>query len=347
MTSDMQSPDGSTAVRLAPERVRISSPGELIAAVPYLLGFVPADSLVVVVLGGARHEVVLVQRGDLGGLTPGVQAQLAGAARRSGGDSAALILFGAVGEQATAWSVGSRLEAEGVRLLDVLRVHDGRWTSLLCDDPSCCPPGGRPLPEAGTTVGEATLAYLGLTVEPGREQVADRLAPDPPERRAAVRAELDRVPDGSPADDLDAVRAAIRRVPDGPVAPEQAARCLAAIADFRVRDCLLDTSVRADADAAARLWAELTRCAPDGYVAPAAVMVAAAAYLAGEGVLAAVALERAQTDDPDHVLAAQLSMLLANGFPPADIRRVLVRSARESRRRLRGARAGAARADSS
>jgi hypothetical protein len=340
MTYDKQFRVDSTAARPAPERVRIGSPGELIAAVPYLLGFVPVDSLVVVVLGGSRHEVVLVQRGDLAGLTPRVQAQLAGAARQSGGDSAAVILFGDVGEQAVAWSVGSRLEAAGIRLLDVLQVRDRRWTSLLCDDPTCCPPEGRPLPEVGTTVGEATLAYLGLTVEPGRDQVADRLAPDPPERRAAVRAELDRVPDGSPSDGLDLVRAAIRRAPDGPVSPVLAAQCLAAIADFRVRDCLLDTSVRADADAAARLWAELTRCAPDGSVAPAAVLVAAAAYVAGEGVLAAVALERAQSDDPDHVLAAQLSMLLANGFPPADIRRVLVRSARESRRRLRGVGAG-------
>jgi hypothetical protein len=231
--------------------------------------------------------------------------------------------------------VAYRLKAAGIRLLDLLQVRDRRWTSLLCDDPTCCPPEGQPLPEVGTTAGEATLAYLGLTVEPGRDQVADRLAPDPPERRAAVRAELDRVPDGSPTDGLELVRAAIRRAPDGPVPPALAAQCLAAIADFRVRDCLLDTSVRADADAAARLWAELTRCAPDGSVAPAAVLVAAAAYVAGEGVLAAVALERAQSDDPDHVLAAQLSMLLANGFPPADIRRVLVRSARESRRRLR------------
>ncbi len=333
MALDKQPSRGSTAVQ--PPRVRVNSPAELIAAVPYLLGFVPVDSLVVVVLGGPRHEVVLVQCVDLAGLTDPVQAQLAGAARRCRGDAAALILFGDSGEQVTAWAVGSRLEAVGVRLLDVLHVRDGRWTSLLCDDPTCCPPEGRLLPQAGTTVGEATLAFLGLTVEPGREQVAQRLAPDPPERRAEVSAALQALPPGTVREGLAVVQDAVRRPPEGPLDAALAARCLAAVSDYRVRDCLLDSSVGADAPAAARLWAELTRCAPDGFVAPAAVLAAAAAYVAGEGVLAAVALERAAADDPDHTLAGQLSLLLSHGVPPAEVRRVLVRSARESRRRLR------------
>src|SRR4051794_38845063 len=37
------------------------------------------------------------------------------------------------------------------QLLDFLLVRDDLWWSLLCDDPQCCPPEGRYLPDAPST----------------------------------------------------------------------------------------------------------------------------------------------------------------------------------------------------
>lgn len=34
----------------------------------------------------------------------------------------------------------------GLHVLDALAVYRGRWHSYECDDPACCPPGGKPLP---------------------------------------------------------------------------------------------------------------------------------------------------------------------------------------------------------
>jgi hypothetical protein len=48
------------------ERVRVRDPGELLAALPYLLGFHPRDSLVVIAFDGpSGRRVGLTQRVDL------------------------------------------------------------------------------------------------------------------------------------------------------------------------------------------------------------------------------------------------------------------------------------------
>ena len=48
----------------APVRLRLSSPADILAAVPYLLGFSPQQSLVVICLHG--KEIKLTMRVDIG-----------------------------------------------------------------------------------------------------------------------------------------------------------------------------------------------------------------------------------------------------------------------------------------
>src|SRR4051812_6238144 len=61
-SSDRQGP-----VMAAPDMpvVRLTSPGEIAAAVPHLCGFLPSESLVAVSLRGERHRIGLCMRLDL------------------------------------------------------------------------------------------------------------------------------------------------------------------------------------------------------------------------------------------------------------------------------------------
>jgi uncharacterized protein DUF4192 len=78
------------------------------------------------------------------------------------------------GEQVTLVADALRGHAPGQDILigDCLRVHDGRYWSYLCTEPSCCPPDGVPLGHtarlAASVLGAVMLqpaASLGAVAE--------------------------------------------------------------------------------------------------------------------------------------------------------------------------------------
>lgn len=129
-------------------RVRLSSPADILAAVPHLLGFHPAQSLVVIGAGGPRDRVKLGFRYDL------PDPPHAGIARRIA-EHAAGILAGHRATTVIAVGYGpGRLVTPlldvftavarqgGLAVRELLRVEDGRYWSYLCQDVNCCPAGG-------------------------------------------------------------------------------------------------------------------------------------------------------------------------------------------------------------
>jgi hypothetical protein len=66
-----------------------------------------------------------------------------------------------------------------------------------------------------------------------------------------------------------------------------------------------------------RLWADLTRLAPPGYVAAPASLLAFVAWQAGDGALANVALDRALADNRRYSMARLLRRALDSGAPPS------------------------------
>jgi hypothetical protein len=64
----------------------------------------------------------------------------------------------------------------GLDLKDALLVTEGRWWSLMCTDPDCCPIAGIVIPDE-TTVLEALRVRQGLAaVAVSRDDVRDRYA---------------------------------------------------------------------------------------------------------------------------------------------------------------------------
>ncbi|MDW3850923.1 DUF4192 domain-containing protein [Micromonospora sp. BRA006-A] len=173
-----------------PARLSVRSPADMVAAVPYLLGFHPADSVVVVAVRGRR--VVFAARGDLPapGADPGPAARhLAQVVARQDADAATVVGYGpAARVTGIVDAIGDALTATGLVVLDALRVTDGRWWSYLCAEPSCCPPEGTPYDPAASQVSAAAV-FAGQVALPDRAALAAQVSPlDGPVRLAMRRA---------------------------------------------------------------------------------------------------------------------------------------------------------------
>lgn len=340
-------PATGTAGR-AVDRLVLSTPDAFLASVPHMVGFDCADSVVLVGLGPNPDDpadrsgmVRLVQRfdtpppdtpaGDLASIARSAAEPMA----RSGSTEVIVAVFGATpapgAELPSAVLVDellARVDDAGLGVRDAL-FTDGtsRW-SYGCDNPGCCPPEGRVIPESTRTLVAAEFAGVGAAMAPSRAALADEIAPDPA-RIAAVESFADgqAAPrDAAATAGLEAWRdsaldhlARLARDTDTPVGPRDGAAALQGLKDIRVRDTFLwdmaqpGTDTRAVSD---RL-ADLVRCAPPGQVAPAATALAIAQWSNGDGARANVALDRAHTDDPDYSLAHLVGAALRSGLPPS------------------------------
>ncbi|GAA0365269.1 DUF4192 domain-containing protein [Microbispora corallina] len=321
----------------------LSTPADILAAVPYLIGFHPADSLVVT--GFAGPSLRLSTRWDLPP-DPGDLDRLVPLLRREGVTTTFVVGYGSGALVTPAVDEALRLlGGAGIAVAEALRSEDGRYWSYSCGSASCCPAEGTPYdPSVSHVAAEAVLH--GLVALPGRGALRASVEPQTgPAMRAATRCTAAALrarfaalndPDarcekarGRPgADPLAAalvsegtarVRAAIARYESGGrLGDDDAARLGFDLALIRVRDeawTLID-----DRDVHVDLWRDLTRRLEPRYVAPAASLLAAAAWQRGECALAGMALDRALAADPGYSMALLLRQALAHLMSPAALR---------------------------
>lgn len=302
----------------------LASPAAAIAAIPSLLGFAPTSSLVL--LWVRDGSLALTQRIDLPDGPTAPVAWLDACVVHAGAPAArqALAVVFAPRGRADALPAAraidqleARLAEEGVDLLDALLADGDRWFSYRCDG-ACCPREGRVLEPALRDRIAATFALEGVASFPDRASVVASMARDDDAERA-MRRRLPREPRVWTERARSSVLAGpLRAVLDGTeLAPAQAARVLAGLVDIRVRDTMLwRLSRRDDPRIALSGLIGVLRAAPDGYVAPVATVTAIAAWLAGDGARAVIALDRALADDPRHSLALLVEAALRAGLPP-------------------------------
>jgi hypothetical protein len=334
----------------APITARIGNPAQLITALPYLLGFHPRDSLVVVTLRpGAPPAVGLVLRADLP--PPGdedqVVAQLRAPLRTRGTPAVVVAVIGGPPRApAVLDTLRAALDQDGVTLARTLWAEStgggGRWSDL--DDPG----GGGVLPDPATGDLALAAAVAGVVTFADRDHLARLVAPDPDDvlaRRAvlldaAVAAVMEAAVAPDPGVGLQLVRDAIEaaaaaadaaaiaatvRTGAGrlPETDDEVVGLAVALSDPAVRDGSLRWCVGDTAAAAERLWQALTRMTPAPEVAEVASLAAVSAYLRGDGALAVMALERAEQAWPGHNLSTLLRHLVANAVPPERLDRLV------------------------
>ncbi|MEU7903877.1 DUF4192 family protein [Actinoplanes sp. NPDC049118] len=171
-------------------KLKVSSPAELISAVPFLIGFHPADSLTVVAMRGP--EIAFAVRADLPELdAPADEAKaavlhLASVVIRQQVQAVAIIGYGDKERVTPALlRVSDVFRRVGLVIIEELRVEDGRYWSFLCSDPACCPPQGQPCePPDSVVAAEATFA--GAVALPSREMFAAQVTPVTGDDREAM-----------------------------------------------------------------------------------------------------------------------------------------------------------------
>lgn len=160
--------------------ITLRGPGDVVAALPYQLGYHPTDSVVLVSLEGRRTG--LVARCDLPppeALPEAAEAVL-GPVLRHPLTAAVLVGYESVPDAAVPLLLAlvEGLERRGVDVLDVCVVRDGRRYSPVCAEP-CCPPGGEPLPVAADVPAVADLVALGRAPLPDRASIDALVEPGP------------------------------------------------------------------------------------------------------------------------------------------------------------------------
>jgi Domain of unknown function (DUF4192) len=347
-------------------RVRLGSPADVLAAVPHLLGFHPASSLVVIGAGGPRDRVRVGFRYDLpdppdGPMAAEIARHAVAVLGRQRLTTVIVVGYGP-GRLVTplADTLAAAFRQARLTVREMLRAEDGRYWSYLCSEPACCPADGVPY-DPGCHPVAATMTAAGMPAYPDRAALARTLdpvtGPAADQMRAAISRAFTRAgglvaqaaTGGSGgasrllvAAGRDAVREVIAAYRAGSaVTDDQFAWLAVALTDLRVRD---DAWARMDPglqEAHLRLWTDVVRRAEPALVPAPATLLAFVAWQAGNGALAGVALDRALAADPGYSLALLLRDVIEAGVPPAEARlpmtpeEVAESYEREARRRER------------
>ncbi|WP_374222656.1 DUF4192 domain-containing protein [Streptomyces spinoverrucosus] len=183
----------------ATHRVTLRSPAELADALPYLLGYRPEDSIVLVALhdrggrgrfGGRARLGIPASPDDWESVAGQLAHGLVRGSERRGARPEQIVAYvcqePGVGE--TGRQVMERLRplAHNLRLqcglldvpvIEALCISDGRFWSYCCDNQECCPAEGLPMGLPGTSVLAAAATYAGIQVRGTLRELRARLQP--------------------------------------------------------------------------------------------------------------------------------------------------------------------------
>lgn len=311
---------------MTPRSYVARGPEDLIALVPYLLGFHPEESLVLVTFGaptgsfhartdlpqGAEERAAMVQT-------------LCDAVSANGAVVTAVLVFSADAElaRASCADLVPALQRAGASVLDAVRADGAHWWSLLDDDSQPHPYDLRSHPFTAERVLDGQAAFTN------RAELASSLVGADPDDTRLVSSAADGVTDellaGGVDEALDVARTnavwlrdrlASGAIADAALSVPDAGRMLVLVQLAAMRDVACAALSRETAHDHVRLWRELLRRAPRDLVPGVAALLGLAAWLDGDGALAWCAVDRCQEVDPEQSLARHLTGLLQRAVPP-------------------------------
>ena len=334
-------------------RVTLRTPDDVLAKVPFLVGFHPQESLVVLAFGPDQQllftlrvdlpdeaEVGLSGSGDRDvalsddcTVTRTFVRPLVRVVRTRGASRALLVAYTSSREAArpVLRATHRTMAGVGIEVLDLLVADGRRWWSDACDDAGCCPPTGNPYDLASHPVTVSSV-FAGEVALADEDAVRRSLAPvEGPSRKsmqdmtARVLAEMaerfsdapDRVAATTAAGRRHVVDLLRRRGSDpAGLSDRQVAEASVFVSDLDARDAIWRLVTKESARLHVALWSEVCRRAVKPYDVAPATLLAFAAWLGGEGALARCALERAIASNPDYPMAGLVEELLIGVVPP-------------------------------
>jgi Domain of unknown function (DUF4192) len=312
---------------MSPHTLRLQSPADVVCAIPYLIGFHPADSIVVLACDGARGAYAV--RLDLTA-SEALLEHIAGLIAGRGPEAVILAGYGTADQVTPMIShVRHRLHDHGVRVHEALRVSADRFWSYLCTDTACCPPEGTRVDVTASPVAAAAIAG-GMVALPDRRELSRLVAPSGGDamRQATRRAEhrlatwagsgASEVPARMVGEGVPLVRRLLddARAGAAPPGDDEVAWLSVLLTSLRVRDEAWIRLREPDLETFMSFWRHVLTRVTEPYTAAPACLLAFTAWRAGEGALANVALDRALATDPSYSMARLLQELFISGLPP-------------------------------
>ena len=318
----------------------MKTPDDMLAAVPYVLGFHPEDSLVLLTVGDAVDRFhARVDLPDDPDDVPAVLEMITDAVTHNGVRRVAIVVYS--DDELVAPTVCEpllqALEGLQVSVADAIRADGSRWYSLTGCSGTCCPAEGTPY-DVSTHPFTAQSVLDGQVTLPSRAALVDTLVGEDPEALTAVEVAADkhdaklrasaRHPLGAPSPE-GARRHLVQEghwvgervcafLADGEaLSHDDAGRMLVAMTAIEIRDVAWAEMTRGNAGKHVDLWRDLVRRAPDDLVAGPAALLGFSAWLSGDGALAWCAVDRCQSAEPGYSLAGLLSQALAGAVPPS------------------------------
>ncbi|WP_285689963.1 DUF4192 domain-containing protein [Actinoplanes sp. NBRC 103695] len=294
----------------APSVVR--GPADLLTTIPYLLGYHPTDSVVVMFVAGDGRLVC--------GLSVGREApdefiitKSSIAAARADCSHAFVVGYGPLSDRERIGGIVDALNL-AVTVAARLLVDAGRYYCLT-DGCPCTPEHGAVLdPSSNVIAAEMTLR--GNVALPSRDDFAAFVEPDP-DAQARTAAALKLMSAHLP-DAVAVVNASLDIASaGGRLSDEQAARLAVALIDDDGRS----TAWRATTgeDWQHDLWLDMARRVPCDYVATPANLAAWSAWRRREPALAGAALSHAVHAEPDNTMSHLIDVVLTSGINPATL----------------------------
>ncbi len=321
--------------------LRLRDLSELVAGVPYIIGFPPTDSLVLFTFR-RFPELALSSTIRVDLPMPDhvllVAEEMAAAVALNQAVAVIAVVIAEDGEEhyELVELLRKTLEEKNILLTHASWVpkvvHGEVWQCY--DDPLCT----YTVPDPQSSAMAAATAVAGDTTYPDREAMAAHLASDP-EEMVAYRKKLLDAYRASPAQpytdadlqaDLEILGYALDRAANSYELPtltdHQMVRLGRALSQGPVKDECLASALSDEPEPAERLWTVLTRGLPAPERAEPAFLLAMSAYLRGAGVIAALALKIVMESNPLHRSAVLVDYALQKGVPPDHVRNLLVES---------------------
>jgi hypothetical protein len=307
----------------------VKNPHDLLAAVPFLIGYHPSDSLVLISV--KKDALEMAMRVDFPINPPqGTYQLLTSHLKRDGAEAVLLIAYEPSGQSSgeqVLRDLADEIAASEIPVRELMLVRSNRWRSLLCNDLTCCPKEGNPVEDfqnsriAAEQVANGKVLPFDSAEGLSHSISGTVLSKDSIWNHRVLKYQIlsedpelnEKQRDGAES----ILLLADFYIQEGRCEDlELKARVIGRLSDIQVRDYALGCHSPENLDSYLLMWRELLRIAPPKFVAPVAALFAALAYENGEGAIAHRALDRAIEDDPEYSLSRLLRRVFSSGWPP-------------------------------
>lgn len=308
----------------------VKTPADLVSAVPFLIGYHPVNSLVVI---SVKDDALnMAMRVDLPEANTPAKAfdTLASHLKRDEAEMALIVAYSddrEANERVLNEMLNACTRAE-IKVKEAMEIRAGKYRSVICQDETCCPADGNEMPDfksARVTAeqvadgkvlpfesSEGLVASLDSNELATNKEFGDLvnsiINAENPENKGQFSNEFQR----KGAEALNEMKLLFSL--EAEISNELKAQVIAGVQDIQVRDYAL--GLFEDSEMGKNFYLTLFKSAPKEFSHPLASLASAYVYECGEGALAQRLLDKAIENDPEYSLSKLLRRVFSSGWPP-------------------------------